>query len=452
MSDNCHAFRDLLAAETLHELAATDRESLARHLQDCVECREFQRALQEDDRRLSAFVSATERLLGGLERRINEEIARSTPAPARRKRPRRRFATPGRRRLAVAAVVAACVVLGVNILDRDGGGGGVVWADVWPRVEEARSYICRRIEKRSGEPAQEIVEYRSAVYGLRQDIYQEGKLQAVQYIVPADRMLYALVHRDRTYLRQRLSDDQVAEMQRQSDAQEIVRSFREYEHRSLGRRRIDGKMAEGIEISNPQEWVAVFEGGSWRLWVDTATQWPIRIELEGIARGGSVRKTYTLKDFQWNPALSARDFAVEIPVGYKLIADLDEVEANEKGAIVGLRAYAGLLGGRYPSSLSFATAIAEAERLLDAKHDRYDERAGKDLASLFEVRSACNFYRDLLDADKDAAYYGDGVSARDFGRVLLRWRLDDGRYRVIYGDLRAETVSVDRLAELERPR
>jgi hypothetical protein len=33
--------------------------------------------------------------------------------------------------------------------------------------------------------------------------------------------------------------------------------------------------------------------------------------------------------------------------------------------------------------------------------------------------------------------------------MLLRWKLDDGRYQVIFGDLRAETVTAQRLHELE---
>jgi hypothetical protein len=208
-------------------------------------------------------------------------------------------------------------------------------------------------------------------------------------------------------------------------------------------------MAEGIEISDPSEWVGLFEKGRWRLWVDLETQWPIRIELEGTARGGAERKTYTLKDFQWNANLSPADFAVEIPDDYQLIADLEQVQANEEQTIAGLRAYAKLLAGRYPSALSLATAIAEAEEELDARHDSYDQQAGQDLAALFKVRSACNFYRDLLTADRDVAYFGKEVSAQDFDRVLLRWRLEDGRYRVIFGDLRVDTVTAAQIAELE---
>ncbi len=56
-----------------------------------------------------------------------------------------------------------------------------------------------------------------------------------------------------------------------------------------------------------------------------------------------------------------------------------------------------------------------------------------------------DFYRELILL----RYYGDSVTADDVDKVLLRWRLDDGQYRVIYGDLRIEDVNPQRLAELE---
>src|SRR5262245_37034500 len=50
----------------------------------------------------------------------------------------------------------------------------------------------------------------------------------------------------------------------------------------------------------------------------------------------------------------------------------------------------------------------------------------------------------------DAAYHGKTVGPDDKDRVLFRWKQPDGDYRVIYGDLRAETVTAERLKELEK--
>ena len=448
MIRGCAEFEEMILAGTPPGASLEDQPALDRHLETCPTCRELRLALIEDDQRLSAFVSATDGVIAGLEDRIMKEVHSLHSPPAAKPSSRAKFFSSGRVRLALAAVLVVCVFLGVDVLDR-GQTGGVVWAEVLARVEEAEDFICRRIEKRTGEPDQEIVEYRSAEYGLRQEIFQKGRLAATQFIIPDEKMLYALVHRDKTYMQQRLNEEMVAEIRRQSNAGEIVKSFREQEYRNLGRKKVGGKMAEGIEIADPVEWKAVFETGTLRLWVELETQWPVRLEMEGWAAGRSVKKTIILKDFQWNAELPAEKFEVDIPRDYQLIADLKEVDVSEEGALEGLRDYAKLMGGHYPSALSFATAIAETEEYLDGKHDRYDEEAGEDLALVFSLRNACNFYRDLLTEDKDPAYHGDRVDGRDFDRVLLRWRLEDGRYRIIFGDLRTETVAAEELERLE---
>ncbi|MHC4621501.1 MAG: hypothetical protein ACYTEQ_27485, partial [Planctomycetota bacterium] len=68
------------------------------------------------------------------------------------------------------------------------------------------------------------------------------------------------------------------------------------------------------------------------------------------------------------------------------------------------------------------------------------------------IQSTCSFYAALDQADKDVAYYGDEVTIEDVNRVLMRWKISENEYRVIYGDLTAENVSAKRLAELESAR
>jgi len=442
MSDRCHDIRDLIVAASFHELGPGQQGAVTEHLQECGDCRSFRDLTTADNRALDAFVAATEQRLPALEERILTGLP-VTPARPARSRP-----APVFLRWAAAAAVLVAAVLGLDQLNRDSG-PGLVWADVLARVAGAQDFICRRIEKADGEPALDMVEYRSGKFGMRQEIYRNGRHQASQYIVPDERMLYALVHGDHTWMRQGMTEEQIEELKRQTNAREIVGSFRDQDFESLGRKKIDGRLAEGIEITDPPEWHSVYEAGAWRLWVDLETKWPVRIELEGTAIEGRLHKTYTLKDFQWNPALTAKDFAVTIPGDYRLIADIPAIEATEERTIAALRDYARLVGGRYPSRLALATVIAEATEALDEKHDGYDEAAGKDLGSLFTMRAACEFYEALENGGQDPAWHGAAVGPADFDRVLLRWRLEDGNYRVVYGDLRAEIVDADRLAELE---
>ena len=53
---------------------------------------------------------------------------------------------------------------------------------------------------------------------------------------------------------------------------------------------------------------------------------------------------------------------------------------------------------------------------------------------------------DVVSVDRHD--WSDLIDA-DAGKVLMRWQLDDGNYRVIFGDLHTETVNAQRLALLE---
>ena len=60
------------------------------------------------------------------------------------------------------------------------------------------------------------------------------------------------------------------------------------------------------------------------------------------------------------------------------------------------------------------------------------------------------FCQGLEQHKEDHAYYGQTVTPKDSDKVLLRWKVSDNEYRVIFGNLHAETVSPEKLAELEK--
>jgi len=61
------------------------------------------------------------------------------------------------------------------------------------------------------------------------------------------------------------------------------------------------------------------------------------------------------------------------------------------------------------------------------------------------------FYQELVEENKEPAYYGEMMGLDDSDKVLLRWKLDGGQYRVIFGDLSAKTVTAEELAGFEKP-
>lgn len=58
-------------------------------------------------------------------------------------------------------------------------------------------------------------------------------------------------------------------------------------------------------------------------------------------------------------------------------------------------------------------------------------------------------YEHLAQQGKDIVFYGDSVDPRDSNAVLIQWKLANGKYKVVFGDLREETVSAEELIRLQ---
>ena len=58
---------------------------------------------------------------------------------------------------------------------------------------------------------------------------------------------------------------------------------------------------------------------------------------------------------------------------------------------------------------------------------------------------------EIQQYNPDSAYHGLTVRPHETRKILFRWKLDDGRYQVIFGDLHFNSVTIQRLRELEEP-
>ena len=70
-----------------------------------------------------------------------------------------------------------------------------------------------------------------------------------------------------------------------------------------------------------------------------------------------------------------------------------------------------------------------------------DEKVGKIYGSMMGFAHVNGILRD----NPDAAYYGKTVGPDDGNKILLRWKLHDGRYQVVFGDLHSEIVNAEQL-------
>ena len=80
----------------------------------------------------------------------------------------------------------------------------------------------------------------------------------------------------------------------------------------------------------------------------------------------------------------------------------------------------------------------------DRRARQLDELGQAGIVQLgLEVVGGSMYYMKLVRQGREPEYFGQTVTADDADQALLRWSLDDGQIRVIYGDLRVETLPVD---------
>jgi hypothetical protein len=227
--------------------------------------------------------------------------------------------------------------------------------------------------------------------------------------------------------------------------------------RELGKKTIGGAQAWGFEIDGKKIDPEGYRGPV-EIWLDVKSNLPIFIRYDMKISGIPI--TLRLEDFHWNLDLDPKLFLAEPPPGYvQEKPNLAEYPGPEKvleGILNALRTYAELCGEHYPRiSRSFAEPVrdemfeaagiklpASTEQLLHNKQYR----------KVFNASQGFAVFNRILMSNPDAVYRGKTVGPKDKDKVLLRWKLDDGRYEVIFGDLRAETVTSKRLAELEERR
>lgn len=370
-------------------------------------------------------------------------------------------------KLAAAAVVIMAVMTGVHYFGGSVQMASVAWGEVLRNVEQAQSFMFQhQWTIKTAEATTELnsVIYNASEYGIRRDMYMNEKLQSIAYVPPTGNVITEVLPQMKKYALATLTEQQLREMHEQVNPRQMVKEFMSFEHTELGRDTINGIEVEGIEVDDPKFNKGLFERSVGRLWVDVRTNLPVRIELEGVAGGGSMEMKIVACDFEWDVELGASDFEPNIPADYTLLAKVD-ISADEETAIKGLRNFAEFTSGRYPSDLALMTVLKEAGEALkkkflsDPNRDPNVEPSPEEVLKVPgmekypTIQAASMFYAKLLDEDqeqdRDIAYYGGTVTADDSEAVLMRWKLSNGQYRVIFGDLTVETVTAERLVELE---
>ncbi len=385
-------------------------------------------------------------------------------------------------KLAVAASVIVACVIGLSLWR--GTQSGIALADVLTRIEQVKAYRYKSSHQSWGEKVTgkdpnkpynveahatilKSQEYGSKVTGEILDPHGGWSKTDESYYLPAKRTLISISPKQKKYRRTEF-DDRWAE-QFQDGPVEMTKRMLEYKYESLGRSTIDGIEVEGFRTTDPNYGIRINLGESkiqadQKIWVDVKTRLPVRYDGTYVSfyEVGN-KKQYShnvLYDFQWDVPVAAADFEPVIPDDYTRWVVKYPAHITEETAIEGLKLLVELLG-KYPEEITDLDVrplrLAEksdtpaAMRLKEETKGLTDEQINHKLVDfMMPIRGLDLFYMRLQWYKKDRAYYGKTVTPKDADKVLMRWKLSDNEYRVIYGDLHTETVSSDKLAELEK--
>ncbi len=341
------------------------------------------------------------------------------------------------------AAAAAIIVIGSLFIDL---GNGVAFAQVVVRLQEIDTIVCHMNRVMTGDGQVHTVDvdvYISEEHGFRADVRSGDLLVGDQ---PAARMfarrggpIVTVIPETKTYIELAVSEDQ-SNRRRPGASLQRLGSLSEDAGEPLGQRVVAGRTVQVFGIAGRH---LGFEDPTARaeLWVDNETGLPVKLEISMPWTKPGWRAVQTYDRFEWNTELDDALFEPDIPADYTRV-DLEMEEADEAALIRGLELFSELSGGAYPKSLDIMRSSREFEALL---LERFDQDSDPDaIRSLTQkgliLAGASGFYRQLIAQNAEPAYFGPWVRAGQPLTILMYWQLGDEQMRVIYGDLRAETL------------
>ncbi len=266
-----------------------------------------------------------------------------------------------------------------------------------------------------------------------------------------------------------------------------LENFRGQADRDLGFTQIDGRTARGFEIDMKKVVPDSFPG-TMRLWADVETALPLRCEMTISDMLAGADMIQRLEYFEWDVPLDDSLFVVNIPENFQELEGPPEKSGaeKEKQIVKSLQIYVQEMGGYpqvekiYPDALlnefhkrtGYYDKLSELGKKMRDLQDKLSkeghpekivdhaiskeyfalqnatEAVGEGLLYLFQKQNAKTFTQ---ETERDLKYHGLKVKPGEVEKLLLRWRLDDGRYRALFGDLHYETIGQSRLDNLEAP-
>jgi hypothetical protein len=365
----------------------------------------------------------------------------------------------------IKLAAAAAIIIAVGIFLVPNGRDGVVWGELIDHVGKIKTVVYRMkatMKGLPGVPAKEILEIDMlAKLAYDRGFYIDGrtnvgkkKILTKTYVLFHEGALITVIPEEKKYMKLRLTDDLLEKMEKDNgDPRTMLKEMMKHEYTRLGFDTIDGIEVEGIEVTDTAMGGGMFDRLVARLWVDVKTDLPVLMTMKASTNDGKVSLDMVMDDYNWDAEIDPCELEPNIPDDYKLLADAElGVDSDGKGFVETLKFFADFTGGKYPSTLAGMTVVREFSEAIIMK---FGGRAPlgdpneAEVAMILKLQTIGMTYAMMVKDGNDPAYYGDKVTAQFPHAVLMRWKIAEDTYRVIYGDLTVEDVSAEKLAELE---
>ncbi|MHC4580133.1 MAG: LamG-like jellyroll fold domain-containing protein [Planctomycetota bacterium] len=364
-------------------------------------------------------------------------------------------------KLAAAAMIVIAVLIGLNLTSKE----GVAWAQLVEHVEKIRTVAYQmkmKMKGIAGMPEGQTVESTmdaKMVYdqGFAIDTITRAEDESIEtktYVIFEEDAIVSVIPQKKKYIKMKLTGELLEKLKKENgDPRTMLKQTMEYEYTELGRDTINGITVEGIEVTDPNMGAGMFDTIVARLWCDVKTDLPVLMTMRGSADDGAVVLDITLDDFNWDVDIDPAELEPNIPDDYDLLAET-EVGGGKDGKelIETLKFFSEMADGRYPSSLTSMTVVNEFVQALRAKYAGQqpdDEQMKEVMGNIVKLQTVGMSYGLLVQDGNEPAYYGDKVTAEFPHAVLLRWKIADDTYRVVFGDLSTRDVTGEKLTELE---
>lgn len=347
-----------------------------------------------------------------------------------------------RRNWVISASTAAIIVAGFIVWNLFSPPSAAL-ADALQKLKEAKSFSCEmssyKVDGKTYDFPRDLT-YKltwASPGSLRSDIIVKEKIQT-SFIIPHDAAGLVIDNKDKTY--QMIEKSQMGEQEKLiANMFKTLAAYPAGDEKPSGMDEIDGVKAPRFDLLMNQRKP---KDGEWdfRVWVHPETKRPLRVDFNVIPKEAKsdTRKVYRMEKFVWD-VNTEKLFDTTAPEGFvNATKTKDEmIEMSTKQIVAFLKDCKEKLG-TYPKTRHI-DAVKIAEEF---------DKLGKEKPKLATIQGLV-FINVLQTLNKETKYNGETVGPDDKTKVLFRWKLEDGKFRVIFGDLQAETVSAEKLKTLE---